>query len=182
MCGVDEDGDVRCTGCGSCMTCFETPRNTRLFNAFVAGLIFGGGFWTMVGGAVQADAIDHTPLPFVHFLPLVSSVVGFLMTVLVSGDLFDARNEGVWKNPSSPKIGMGIVIVGLLLCATGLTTSIVVLVTAFEDKSDPSFQPKNDVPGVLNVVANSTIFIAAWYYRMSHWPGACGDDDDYSSM
>jgi hypothetical protein len=106
------------------------------------------------------------------------------MTALVDGELFDPRNEGQWKNPSSPTIGMAIVVAGLLLCCVGLSTSIVVLVTAFEEKSDPNFQPPNDLPGVLNVVSNSMLFIAAWYYRMSHWPGACtgDDDDDYSSF
>ena len=137
----------------------------------------------MIGASVQASAIDNTPLPFQHFLPLVSSIVGFLMVALVKGQLFDPKNEGLWKNPSSPTIGMGIVVAGLLLCCVGLLTSIVVLVTAFEEKKDPNFNPPNDVPGVLNVVSNSLIFISAWYYRMSHWPGACsGEDDDYSSF
>ena len=139
-------------------------------------------FWCMIGGAVQASAIDNAPLPFVHFLPLISSIVGFLMTALVDGELFDERNEGVWKNPNSPGIGMGIVVAGLFLCAVGLSTSIVVLVTAFEEKKDPEFDPPNDLPGVLNVASNSIIFVSAWYYRMSHWPGACGDDDDYDSF
>ena len=179
MCGTDEDGHVTLTGCGGMCPCFESRRGVKLFSAFISGLMFGVGFWCMIGGAVQASVIDHTPLPFVHFLPLVSSIVGFLMTALVDEELFNERNEGVWKNPNSPRIGMGIVVAGFLLCTVGLSTSIVVLVTAFEEKQDPDFDPPNDLPGVLNVVSNSIIFVSAWYYRMSHWPGACGEDDDY---
>ena len=182
MCGTDEEGHVQLTGC--MCGCCETTRSIKFVNAFIAGIMFGGGFWVMMGASIQASAIDDAPLPFQHFLPLVSSIVGFLMTALVDGELFDPRNEGQWKNPSSPTIGMAIVVAGLLLCCVGLSTSIVVLVTAFEEKSDPNFQPPNDLPGVLNVVSNSMLFIAAWYYRMSHWPGACtgDDDDDYSSF
>jgi hypothetical protein len=181
MCGLDDDGHVKLTGC--LCGCCESARSIKLVNAFVSGILFGGGFWIMVGAAIQANVIDSTPLPFQHFLPLVSSMVGFLMTALVDGDLFDPHNEGMWRNPSSPSIGMGIVVAGLLLCCVGLSTSIVVLVTAFENKEDPNFNPPNNIPGVLNVASNSLIFIAAWYYRMSHWPGACsGDDDDYGAF
>ena len=180
MCGVDEEGHVELRGC--ICGCCETSRGIKFVNAFISGLVFGGGFWIMMGGTVLAFN-DGTPLPFQQFLPLISSVVGFLMTALVDGELFDPRNEGIWSNPSSPSIGMGIVVAGLLFCCVGLSTSIVVLVTAYEEclpfvngtiakaAQCDDFQPKSDLPGVLNVVANSLLFIAAWYYRMSHWPG-----------
>ena len=56
----------------------------------------------MIGASVQASAIDNTPLPFQHFLPLVSSIVGFLMVALVKGQLFDPKPVP-FTDPSQPR-------------------------------------------------------------------------------
>ena len=130
----------------------------------IAGLLFGTGWWVLIGANV--DVNYGSQIRGEYYLPTIFQLVSFLLINLISWEAMDANNADQFSSPNVVVINRALFLLGILVQLTCLIFSVYIVVSDFAEVKNE----KNPGTGVMIIVSNLFLFASTWLMRWGNIP------------